>query len=137
MENNWKSKTLENLEKDIWKNPDNESHLVTTCHKLRKKQLKEYDIEDCRIMISQEIGLKYVVPIALEFLNENILAEGDFYEGDLLNAISEVNKTYWIENNDLLKVLYLKVKQQGIKLKEHNKGLYKKVSSMFEELIVV
>ncbi len=30
---------------------------VITCHKLRKKQLNNFDIEDLRIMIGQNIGL--------------------------------------------------------------------------------
>jgi len=36
LENNWKSKTLENLEKDYWEELHDSSQLVTICHKLRK-----------------------------------------------------------------------------------------------------
>ena len=40
-QNNWKHKTLENLEKNIWPslNPDEHSYLVNTCNSLHKKQL--------------------------------------------------------------------------------------------------
>lgn len=94
-ENNWLSKTLENLEKDYWGEPEYNSYLVTTCHKLRRKQLKDFETEDLRIMIGQNIGLKYLIPLALEMLTENILADGDFYEGDLLKSVLTSDKNYW------------------------------------------
>ena len=94
-ENNWKNKSLENLEKDIWNEPEYSSHLVTTCHELRKKQLKNFDIEDLRIMVGQNIGLHFLIPLAIEELKQNILAEGDFYEGDLLSSVLTSETNYW------------------------------------------
>lgn len=92
-----KLQTLENLEKTIWPsiNADEESYLIKTCHSLRKKQLSDFSIEDLRIMISQDIGLKYLLPIAIEKLNENILVEGDYYEGDLLNVVLNSDVAFW------------------------------------------
>jgi len=101
-ENNWLFKSLESLEKDFWGEiPKDEGHLVSTCHKLRKKQLCELEIEDLRIMIGQNIGLKYLIPIAINALHDNILAEGDYYEGDLLKSVLSSDASYWkneIEN---------------------------------------
>ncbi|MBT8456786.1 MAG: hypothetical protein HKO95_00710 [Rhodobacteraceae bacterium] len=57
--------TLEYLEKDVWPDPDYDSHLVATCHRLRKKRLGEFEVEDLRIMIGQGIGLKYLLPKAV------------------------------------------------------------------------
>lgn len=98
----WLEMTLEALEKNTWPSPEGESHLETTCFALRKKPLKLFGVEDFRIMIGQSIGLTYLVPLALNILEENILAEGDFYEGDLLNALLtsdtdfwETHKNYW------------------------------------------
>jgi hypothetical protein len=34
---------------------------------------------------SQLVGLDYLIPLALESLEDNILLEGNFYCGDLLN----------------------------------------------------
>ncbi|NNF72496.1 MAG: hypothetical protein HKN02_09920 [Rhodobacteraceae bacterium] len=76
--------TLEYLEKDVWPDPDYDSHLVTTCHRLRKKRLGEFEVEDLRIMIGQGIGLKYLLPKAVEELRINPFVAGDFFEGDLL-----------------------------------------------------
>ena len=109
-ENNWRHKSLENLEKNNWGAiPENESYLVTTCHRLRKKQLKDFSVEDLRIMIGQGIGLKYLIPLALEVLEENILAEGNLYEGDLLETILLSDRNYWIdeiENWDTMREIF-------------------------------
>jgi len=96
-ENNWKSKTLENLEKDIWGDIPNKTNLIERCYLLRKKRLMDFVTEDLRIMIGQNIGLKFLVPLAIETLSVNILAEGDFYPGDLLQAVLASDKYYWNE----------------------------------------
>ena len=100
-ENNWMSKSLEALEKDYWPEPEYPSKLVTTCHNLRKKPLSDFDIEDLRIMIGQNIGLKFLIPLAIQALQVNILAEGDYYEGDLLKSVLTSDKAYWQVNTDL------------------------------------
>ncbi|WP_336518008.1 contact-dependent growth inhibition system immunity protein [Pollutibacter soli] len=100
LENNWQTKTLENLEKDYWGEPGYDSNLVITCHKLRKKPLDEFSIGDLRIMIGQNIGLKFLIPIAIDELRKNILAEGDFYPGDLLQAVLHSEADFWKDNRD-------------------------------------
>lgn len=101
-ENNWLSKSLENLEKSVWPplDPSEDSDLIRTCNALRKKQLKDFTIEDLREMIGQDIGLEYLIPLALEKLNENILTEGDYYEGDLLKSVLTSDKKYWAKEPD-------------------------------------
>ncbi len=49
-------------------------------------------------MIGQSFGLAYLVPLAIEKLRENILAEGDLYEGDLLQAVVKSDTKFWKEN---------------------------------------
>ncbi|MEO9801911.1 MAG: contact-dependent growth inhibition system immunity protein [Reichenbachiella sp.] len=96
LENNWRYKNLESLEKDSWRpTPKEESYLVITMHELRKKQLNDFTIEDLRIMIGQNIGLPFLVPLAIEQLEKNILVEGDFYEGDLLKNVLGSDPEYW------------------------------------------
>ena len=93
------NKTLEQLDENVWGEPDSDSYLVKTCHQLRNKILKDFTIEDLRIMIGQNINLEYLMPIAIEQLKQNILAEGHFYEGDLLNSVLTSEKEYWLVNN--------------------------------------
>ena len=57
-------------------------------------------------MISQNIGLKYLIPIATKVLENNILAEGDFYQGDLLKSVLTSEKAFWETNqNDWKKII--------------------------------
>ena len=54
--------------------------------------------EQIRLLISQKIGIEYLIGIALEKLERNILTECDFYEGDLLVAVSNLPTEFWNEN---------------------------------------
>ena len=118
-DNNWLDKSLEDLEKDYWGEPDYESHLVKTCHQLRKKPLKDFKIENLRIMIGQNIGLKFLIPIALEKLKLNILAEGDYYGGDLLKSVVTSEVSFWKDRAGLFDELD-KVIQQNVELLDQN-----------------
>jgi CDI immunity proteins len=91
------SKTLDQLEGDVWGDPTFNSYLVTTCHRLRTKPVDAFSVEDLRIMIGQKIGLPHLVPLAVPVLEREPLAEGDFYPGDLLaNVIGAVE---WLQSN--------------------------------------
>ncbi|MGH7613005.1 MAG: contact-dependent growth inhibition system immunity protein [Gemmatimonadales bacterium] len=57
--------------------------------------IRDYRIEDLRLMIGQGIGLRYLVPIALEVLEADPFAEGDYYPGDLLKMVSSVRREFW------------------------------------------
>lgn len=121
-ENNWKHKTLENLEKSVWPPLDSSegSHLIKTCNALRKKQLKDFSVEDLRIMIGQDIGLNFLIPLAIEVLRNNILAEGDLYEGDLLKSVLTSDKEYWSISTETLKAMCNIFEQNEQKLKEYD-----------------
>lgn len=61
-------------------------------------------------MIGQEIGLEYLIPLAIDVLAIDLFAEGDFFEGDLLKNVLGINtvfwgsnKIYWKQINDLIK----------------------------------
>jgi hypothetical protein len=119
LENNWQQKSLESLEKKIWPaiSSDEGSYLIKTCNSLRKKPLQDFSTEDLRIMIGQEIGLYFLIPLAIETLTDNLFAEGDMYEGDLLKSVLDVdtkfwddNKNYWQQLNDLVKIRRKEIK---------------------------
>ena len=95
-----RSKTIEQLEQKYWGAPLYSSYLVRTCYALRSKPLEKFDVEDLRIMIGQQCNLQYLVPLALEFLAQNILSSGDMYEGDLLYNLLRIDSLYWEENID-------------------------------------
>ena len=93
-----KQRTLTQLEGDDWGDPTYDSHLVTTCHELRHKPLSEFTVEDLRIMIGQKFSLEYLMPIALTLLDDEPLAERDFYPGDLLCNVLKVGREYYDVN---------------------------------------
>ena len=55
----------------------------------------EFTTEDLRIMIGQNIGLPFPVPIALETLENDPLSEGDLYPGDLLKSVLTAERDFW------------------------------------------
>ena len=103
LENNWKFKSLVHLQKlgnyAPSKNPP--TTLVAKCEELLLKPLDEYSIENLRMMIGQQIRLEFLIPLAIEKLQEDILAEGDFYPGDLLSSVLRVSSNFWRQNQPL------------------------------------
>lgn len=94
-----KTKSIEELEKDVWKKPSEfPTDLVEKCYRLRKISIAELTNEQIRLLISQKIGIKYLIGIVLEILERNILTECDFYKGDLLVAVSGLPTEFWNEN---------------------------------------
>jgi hypothetical protein len=88
-------KSLQELEHKDWGEPAYDSYLVTTIHRLRQVPLREFTVEDLRIMIGQNIGLQYLVPLALEHLRRNPSAQGDYYPGDLLKMVLDADAEFW------------------------------------------
>ena len=93
-------KSLQELEEADWGKPTYDSYLVTTVHRLRRKPLAEFTVEDLRIVIGQGIGLPFLVPLAVERLEKEPLAEGDFYPGDLLKAVLRAGEGFWANHPD-------------------------------------
>jgi CDI immunity proteins len=90
--------TLEQLENEIWGEPEYHSHLVLTCHSLHKKPIDQFTAADLRIMIGQNFGTKYLMPQALNILKSEPLIASELYEGDLLSSLVTLPKEYWNEH---------------------------------------
>lgn len=102
LENNWRQKSIENLEKDFWgKAPKNATPLVEKVHRLRTIQIEKLEPKDVRLLIGQRVGLKVLIPIALDILRHDLFVETDFYNGDLLQTMMQVDNEFWIHNKDL------------------------------------
>ena len=97
-----KSRSLEEIEDDRWGDPPADAtRLVTAAYALRKLPVGALDAEGLRLLISQQIGLDTLVPLALDQVEQDPLAEGDFYPGDLLDAlIRRVPDSYWQAHED-------------------------------------
>jgi hypothetical protein len=105
------SETLSSLLNERWNGyipTSDDSYPIRHLYELQDTRISEYTIEDCRFLVSQNIGLEYIIPLAIEILVKNILAAGDFYEGDLLNAVLRVPDSFWKKNP----LLYYAMKEQ-------------------------
>jgi glycine betaine/choline ABC-type transport system substrate-binding protein len=111
IQNNWRQKSIENLEKDNWGEvPLDDSGIVQRLYRLRKVPLEQLSADDIRFMIIQETGLSFLLTLALELLQDDLYVEGNYYAGDLLAAVLQIkpehwkgNKELWIEIEKLLK----------------------------------
>jgi CDI immunity proteins len=96
-------KSLQQLDGQDWGEPTFPTHLVRECHRLRRVPLRDFTAENLRIMIGQNIGLPYLVPLALELLRADPFTEGDFYKGDLLQSVLRADASFWQRRPDLRK----------------------------------
>ena len=91
-----RTKSIEELENDYWKDLEEfPTGLVKRCYEYRKIPLSQLTTEQIRTLISQQIGLKFLIGLAMEKLEQNILEEGDLYKGDLLETVSKIPSEFW------------------------------------------
>lgn len=97
------TKSLEALEKNVLEevSPDDKTPLINRALQLYRRPLNQFSTDDLRFMIGQEIGLNFLIPLAVEILVQNPLAQGVYYEGDLLSSVLSVNRNFWQKNPHL------------------------------------
>jgi hypothetical protein len=110
-----RSKSLQQLEGEDWGEPTFHTRLARECHRLHRVPLRDFTVEDLRIMIGQDIGLKYLAFLALERLQADPYAEGDLYPGDLLVSALGSDAGFWHRSPEL--------KQQLVAIAERVIGL--------------
>ncbi|MEV0644434.1 contact-dependent growth inhibition system immunity protein [Phytomonospora sp. NPDC050363] len=97
-----RDRSLEDLEGDRSPDPPADTtRLVATAHALRRQPIGELTVEDMRLLIRQDIGLRHLLPLAVEVLREDPMAEGDMYPGVLLSAVITCDPAAWEDFPDL------------------------------------
>ncbi len=95
------SETLNRLENDDWGEPPADAPpSMKRCFGLRNKNLRDMDVEDIRLLIGQDIGLSYLMPIAVKLLKGDPLIHGQHYPGDLLVSVLRADRAYFRSNPD-------------------------------------
>lgn len=103
-----RDRSLEELERDRWPVPPGDAtRLVATAHALRRKPIGELTVEDMRLLIRQNVSLAHLLPLALEVLRLDPMAEGHMYEGDLLAAVLTRSPEVWGKSPELGRELHL------------------------------
>jgi hypothetical protein len=95
------TKSLKQLLGPLMKDTTDRSALATTCRALYERPLKDFTVENLRVMIGQDIGLEFLIPLAIEVLQENPFAAGDYYPGALLSVVMQVEAGFWQTHQDL------------------------------------
>src|SRR5215471_15738924 len=99
-------RTLEELDGENWGEPEEApTPMVARCMRLRRTPLHALTHGDLRLLVGQQIGLRYLVPKALGLVCDDTFLEAELYPGDLLCALLRVDKAYWSKNSAELKWL--------------------------------
>ncbi|MFF7096830.1 contact-dependent growth inhibition system immunity protein [Streptomyces rubradiris] len=91
-------RSIEELEGDRWPAPLGYStNLVHSVYELRRQAIKDLAVEDLRRLIAQDIGLHWLLPVALDFLRETAPQEAaaGWYDDDLLSAVLTRRESVW------------------------------------------
>ncbi|MEV3993629.1 contact-dependent growth inhibition system immunity protein [Streptomyces sp. NPDC049837] len=89
-------RTLDELDPPRWAPPGlDATRLMRKVHELRQVPLGELGPADLRTLVSQQVALPYVLPLAVRLLREEPLLDAYFYDGDLLLAVVNVPASAW------------------------------------------
>lgn len=95
------TRSIEELEGCRWGDAHFKSHVAMASHALRTKPLGSLTLKEIRLALSQQIGLKFVAPLALRALAADPTLETEYYEGDMLRSLLLVPHEFWRENPDM------------------------------------
>ena len=87
--------TLESLDGQRWGDaPPDATSVIRDAHRLRTVPLAELTTDNVRFLLTQRIGVDWLIPLALERLSDDPLV-GDLFPGDLLNAVLIAASEHW------------------------------------------
>ena len=99
-------KNMDLLEKSLseiygW-TPQNEpdTYVIRTAARAMQKPLKDLTAEEIRLLIGQKIGLRELLPLAVNILRNDPWIQTCYYAGDLLEQCRRLDKIDWNECPD-------------------------------------
>ena len=107
-----RSKSLEQLEGQRWPDPPTETtSLVRTVHEWRRRPVGTLEPHELARMIGQDVGLPWLLPLAVEILREKAPAQaaGGFFDDDLLYAVVTRKPEVWAAEPELARELKVAV----------------------------
>ena len=94
-------RTLDTVDPPAWgPAPPDATLLITRCHELRTKPLRDFTTEDLSIMIGQQVALNHLVWPSLDRLRSDSLIEEEDFPANLLASLLRVNTAYWERTPD-------------------------------------
>lgn len=101
------NKSIGQLQSGDRNNAGSFSGIPTRCQPLMQVAVKDLSKEQIRFLLSQDIGTIFLLDKTLQILEGDILADGDFYPGDLLSALVNIDRSYWQSKPELAVRLHL------------------------------
>ncbi len=97
--------TFESLDRDRGHSlpaapPDGEFPLPEWYRRVYRTPLKDLSLEDIGRACRQQIYPEYVVPFAVQYLEEDLLA-GEMYDGELLSSLAAIQRSFWEAEPDV------------------------------------
>lgn len=111
-------KSIRELENWDWPDSDFGSYVVQTSQKALKKPLNQLSLEEIRLLLTQRLCVPYVLPMAVAALEQDILQEVYYYEGDLLNAVLGLPEAFWKDTEEERNIVARLVKEHYSLIKE-------------------
>lgn len=78
--------------------PELDTYVLRTAARAMRLPLKDLSAEEIRLLIGQKVGLRYLLPLAIEILRKNPLKQACLYPGDLLGVCRRLEPADWHEN---------------------------------------
>ena len=126
-----RKRSLQQLEGQDWGEPTFNTHLVKECHRLRRVPLSDFTVEDLRITIGQNMSLDHLVPLAIERLHGDPLAEGGFYPGDLLVSVLRAKARFWHSHGEWRKQI-VEIAERAIALSQETPFVNRAILEAYE-----
>jgi len=114
-------KTLEELEGNVWPSlTEYPTQMVQKSYELRKIPISELKPGELRLLLTQNIGNEFLVPLAIKLLSENILIEAEYFSGDLLLSVIKSDTSFWKSNSEMLEKMKSMIRYYIDDIKESN-----------------
>ena len=81
-------RSLEQLE-GAWLEPEDPTGLVLRSHAARKKLIDQLSDLELATLLSQEIGVKHILPEAIRRLSQNRPDDTEYFDGQLKEAVEK------------------------------------------------
>jgi hypothetical protein len=131
------SRSIEQLQCNGHTGTGSPSGIAARCDQFTRVPVKDLSTEQLRLLLSHDIGTVFLLDRTLQILEMDILADGDFYPGDLLSAVLNINRIHWENKPELAARLcrLLTQKRSAIQDAGH-KRLYREVERFMAERFV-
>ncbi len=98
-------RNLLELDPGCFDDADSNDYVAMLARRLAAKPLRKFNATDLYAAIRHNVGLPWLVPLAIARLEEEPFATAGDHPGDLLTAVLESDSRFWLERHDLWLVM--------------------------------